>query len=60
MSKIKEFMNKPITWGDSCKWTCIVFAFYAMLYIGFKLNYWYTFCYHKKSDDQDYDLYEEE
>lgn len=28
--KIKNFMNKPITWGASCKASAIVLAIYAV------------------------------
>ena len=29
MKAIKNFMNKPITWGDSFKWSGIVLGLYA-------------------------------
>ena len=29
MKAIKNFMNKPITWGDSFKWAGIVLGLYA-------------------------------
>lgn len=29
--KIKNFMNKPITWGASCKASAIVLAIYAVV-----------------------------
>lgn len=29
MKAIKNFMNKPITWGDSFKWSSIILGLYA-------------------------------
>lgn len=29
MKAIKNFMNKPVTWGDSFKWSGIVLGLYA-------------------------------
>lgn len=29
MKAIKNFMNKPITWGDSFKWSGIILGLYA-------------------------------
>ena len=30
MKAIKNFMNKPITWGDSFKWSGIVLGLYPI------------------------------
>ena len=29
MKAIKNFMNKPVTWGDSFKWSAAVLGLYA-------------------------------
>lgn len=44
MKAIKNFMNKPITWGDSFKWSGIALGLYAAV-IGTIVAYdkWITY-----------------
>lgn len=37
MKAIKNFMNKPITWGDSFKWSAAVLGLYAAVLGGFAI-----------------------
>ncbi len=37
MKAIKNFMNKPVTWGDSFKWSGIILGLYAAVFGGFAI-----------------------
>lgn len=37
MKAIKNFMNKPVTWGDSFKWSGIILGLYATVLGGFAI-----------------------
>lgn len=53
MSKIKKFMDTPITWGASCKATCIIFAFYGIIIAVYYLRAKYMqYKLYKKYKDQ--------